>query len=594
MYLRLLFGHLLAAASDPHTDTAVGDFDELQLQEEALLAMESSTRFSSTRFSSCCQSNDTMFAPVRNGTYPVVQLCGSSPTDSQTRLNRGLNSLWGAIGLGLNCGIEGSVDTPIAVSEDVASPRSLHGHGAYCSNECAVAQWATAGTTFDKQGLEMRMLLTRLNWLNTEARPSAEFDQFIVLATDATHRVSGETVYNATSGGFEASLVFPKSGEYLVEVYWMQSGESAASEPNGTLGDVMSANDRSRCTPQAAVDSFMFVVPSSTSSIIDLESVNDCRDNDPRARPLRGVWEANWSAVANGAAGAHATPWMSNKWLILSLISALDEESYKEQENKNECSHKQDVHFHAGTWIPHYLETGVCRYREYTPNEALSVLNALDIARVVLFGDSHGSALALGFGYVLGGSFVVPFRWKSDPMLLGLRQNVTFHEQHHIQSTDTCEGVLTWLGGHTQTTPGKNLVIVTLGLWWAAYSDTGSWKAMISSVKDGLTDCRSNYPELWAANIIVWAEIKYRFSGNGWYTTNYRIKHLNDVAYALLGGIVDGWLDAFSMSKSAPEYTPDCNHWKPSADARLANAALNKLEAAARAGSKWQVAADNN
>jgi hypothetical protein len=56
---------------------------------------------------------------------------------------------------------------------------------------------------------------------------------------------------------------------------------------------------------------------------------------------------------------------------------------------------------------------------------------------------------------------------------------------------------------------------------------------------------------------------------------------MNEIAFEQLGDLVHGWVDTYAMSKLAPEFSADCNHWRPSADVFLFNAILNEAAAAA-------------
>ena len=58
---------------------------------------------------------------------------------------------------------------------------------------------------------------------------------------------------------------------------------------------------------------------------------------------------------------------------------------------------------------------------------------------------------------------------------------------------------------------------------------------------------------------------------------------MNEIAFEQLGHLVHGWIDTFAMSKLAPEFSDDCNHWRPSADEYLFNAILNEATAAVNA-----------
>ena len=102
---------------------------------------------------------------------------------------------------------------------------------------------------------------------------------------------------------------------------------------------------------------------------------------------------------------------------------------------------------------------------------------------------------------------------------------------------------------------------------------------LLAAVREGLRDCRENNPRTWAANMVVWTEVKYRFEPDGFFATAARIERMNAAAYEQLGPLVDGWVDAFAMSKAMPEMSRDCNHWKQTADQMLFSMVLNKAEA---------------
>jgi hypothetical protein len=469
-----------------------------------------------------------------------------------------------------------------------------------------------------------------------------EQDQFLVLASSSRLRLLGKTT-PVTKQQVNVSVAFPSNGTFFIEVYWMQSGPTGMTEPqtNLTLAQLQVYDEArekdehqhvTRCAPQLPVDAFFFEVPMLTSKIgaLDVNQLDRCWDHKrERHSPSTAAvanWEGSnfpsqWKARFKDASevAKSGCVWnckngreCKNELQVMEEYECGSDSECSDSFERQSCAYS---HRAAGPYIKPELwlsgvqgKTSLCAYKPFDVLTARAWLHDHGVEKITIVGDSHADYLANAMRVFLQ----LPTACIGRQMLFygtrgarGDRDNREYDSQYadnmNVQGADvsdwaTCSGFMINAGmgmgmeaqqrgnGTATASQGvRSIAVFAFGTWVAAYRTLEVWTQVVAAMRKGLLDCRDNHPSTWQSSIIIWAEAKYRFSPNRFHATPARLEQMNEIAFQQLGGVVHGWVDTFGMSKAAPEFSRDCNHWRPSADEYFANAVLNEAAAAVNA-----------
>jgi hypothetical protein len=383
------------------------------------------------------------------------------------------------------------------------------------------------------------------------------------------------------------------------------AGAVGAQEPpnNATLAQLQALAESEaggrRCSPHTPVAGFWFDVPRVNNGggaelgPLDLGSVPECPATaDPRIRPaFGGIGVAKWS---DGDLALSQQGWDDHLEHLYNKTAAskcpMLDEDYELADEARMCpwaarhGTEWERYFRAGEWLP-LFGAEPCRYRRLDAEMAQALIERLRITDVIIVGDSHARELnkAVTVFMEQGGCShdqMMLFGTWPEPDIGAANVPLT----SDVSRLAVCSTLMQTIGGcdgvvEACDAADRRLIVIAFGTWVAAYRTLEHWGQLLAAVREGLRDCRENNPRTWAANMVVWTEVKYRFEPDGFFATAARIERMNAAAYEQLGPLVDGWVDAFAMSKAMPEMSRDCNHWKQTADQMLFSMVLNKAEA---------------